>query len=106
MSTHMMMTCHTGSKLHKQVCGNCQRIVPISLTHYQELIKAAVLKCDLSATPITEFERFENPRTGRPYYVAHLICKVLLSGTSLDVELHWEESKVGSARIKDIGIGR
>src|SRR5271155_5326363 len=96
-----MMTYQTGSKMHKQVCGNSQRILSISLTH-QELTDVAVLNCDLSTIPITDFERFENPKTKRPYYVAYLTCKMLLFGTSLEVEIHWNESIVCKTSIKDI----
>jgi hypothetical protein len=97
-----MMTYQTGSKLEKKVCENSQRIVSISLTHHQELTEVAVLNCDLSAIPITDFDRFQNPKTKRPYYVAYLICKMLLCGTSLEVEIHWNERIICNTMIKDI----
>ena len=97
-----MMTCQTGSKLHKKVCGNSQRIVSILLTHHQELTEVAVLNPDLSTIPVTNFDQFENPKTKQPYYVTYLICKMLLSGTSLDVDIYWGEKRVCSTKISDI----
>ena len=72
------------------------------LTHYQELVEVAILNCDLSNIPISEFDRFENPKTKRPYYVAYLICKILLSGTSLEVEIHWNERTLCNTKIEDV----
>jgi hypothetical protein len=73
------------------------------LTHYyQELAKAAVLNCDLSSIPLGEFDRFKNPKTRRQYYAAYLMCKVLLSGTSLEVEIHWNERRLCNTKIMDV----
>jgi hypothetical protein len=73
------------------------------LTHYQELVEAAVLNCDLSNIPISDFDQFENPKSRRPYYVAYLMCKILLSGTSLEVEIHWNETRLCNRKIRGIG---
>jgi hypothetical protein len=102
MNTYMM-TCQTGSKLHKKVCGEIpQRIVLILLTHHQELTQVAVLDTDLSTIPTTSFDQFENPKTKQPYYVTYLTCKMLLSGTSLEVQIYWNEKRMCSTMIEDI----
>lgn len=72
------------------------------LTHYKELVEVAILNCDLSSIPISEFDQFENPKTGRPYYAAYLMCKVLLSGTSMEVEIHWNKRRLCNTKIKDV----
>ena len=79
-----------------------KQIMASLLTHYQELVEVAILNCDLSNIPITEFDRFENPKSRRPYYVAYLMCKILLAGTSLEVEIHWNERRVCNTKIKDV----
>ncbi|KAI9868488.1 MAG: hypothetical protein M1813_005932 [Trichoglossum hirsutum] len=48
-------------------------------TAQTELMEVAVLNCDLSTKPITDFDQSENPKTKQPYYTAYLICKVILS---------------------------
>src|SRR5271156_6745322 len=101
MSTQMM-TNQTGSKLDKKVCVNSRRLASISLILHQELIEVAVLNCDLSTIPITNFERFENTKTKRPYYATYFVCKMLLSGTSLEVEIYWNKRRVCSTKIQDI----
>lgn len=62
----------------------------------------AVLNCDLSTIPINDFDRFQNPTSKRPYYVAYLVCKIIMSGTSIEVEIHWNKRVICSTRIRDL----
>jgi hypothetical protein len=71
------------------------------LTHYQELNEVFVLNCDFSKFPINEFDRFENSNNGRPYYTAHCICKLVLSGSILTVKIIWNGIQMCSTMIKD-----
>lgn len=60
------------------------------------------MNCDLSAIPINDFDRFQNPTSKRPYYVAYLVCRVIMSGTSIEVEIHWNKRIICSTKIRDI----
>jgi hypothetical protein len=71
-----------------------------------ELGHAAVLSCDLSKFELSEFEQFKNPTNKRPYYVAYLVCKFIMSGTDLDVEIHWNKRIVCSEKIRNIETDR
>jgi len=71
-------------------------------TGQNELVEVAILNCDLSSIPTSNFERFENPKSRRPYYIAYLICKILLSGTSLEVEIQWNGRRICKIEIKDV----
>ena len=82
--------------------GISQRIVSILLTHHQELTEVAVLNPDLSTIPVTSFDQFENPKTKQPYYATYLVCKMLLSSTSLEVEIHWNGKRVCNMEIVDV----
>lgn len=72
------------------------------LTHYQELVEVAILNCDLSHISIDNFDRFKNPKSKQPYYAAYLMCKILLSGTSLEIEIHWNGRRLCTTKIKDV----
>ncbi|CZR64187.1 uncharacterized protein PAC_14084 [Phialocephala subalpina] len=71
-------------------------------TGQNELVQVAVLNCDLSAIPINDFDRFQNPTSKRPYYVAYLVCRIIMSGTSIEVEIHWNKRIICSTKIRDI----
>ena len=71
------------------------------LTHHQGLNEVFVLNCDFSTFPINEFDRFENPNNGCPYYTAHCICKLVLSGSILTVKIIWNGIQMCSTMIKD-----
>lgn len=76
------------------------------LTSGSELEHAAVLSCDMSQFELSAFEQFKNPTTKRPYYVAYLTCKFIMSGTDLDVEIHWNKKIVCSEKIRNIETDR
>lgn len=71
-------------------------------TGENELIKVAVLNCDLSNSFLGDFEKHENPNTKKAYYVLYLIFKMELCGTSVNAELRWNERLVCSTKIKDL----
>jgi hypothetical protein len=66
------------------------------------LTKVAVLNCDLTGIPIGQFDQSENPKTGQPYYAAYLMCKFVLSGTSMEVEIQWNKRRLCHTTIQDI----
>ncbi|KAH0556986.1 hypothetical protein GP486_005225 [Trichoglossum hirsutum] len=75
-------------------------------TGQNELVEVAILNCDLSKIPIRDFDKSENPKSRQPYYTAHLSCKTLLSGSSLKVEIHWDEGRLCDTEINDVGSAR
>lgn len=69
------------------------------LTHLEELSEVGTLICDLSKFPIDEFNKFENPTTGRPYFSAHCRCKAVLSESVLTIEILWNEVQLCKIEI-------
>lgn len=76
------------------------------LTLTQELNQAVVLNCDLSRFELHDFEQHQNPTSKRPYYVAYLVCKFIISGIDLDIEIHWNKNVVCSEKIRNIATDR
>jgi hypothetical protein len=72
------------------------------LTYYQDLNEVAVLHCDLSKFPINKFDQSGTSRDGSPCYVAYCVCKFVLSGNSLSVEIIWDRKRMCNARIENI----
>ena len=72
------------------------------LTLCEELVKAAVLNCDLSSIPLGDFDRYQNQQTRRPFYIAYLMCKVVLSGTCLEVSIQFKGKEICTTRIDNV----
>ena len=76
--------------------------LPATTDYPTELKKVAVLDFDLSNSSLNKFERRETPKTKEPYYVVYLIFKLLLCGTSVEAELHWNKKLVCSVPVKEL----
>lgn len=74
----------------------------ILLTCIQDLVEVTVLNCDLSNLPLNDFDRYENPKTKRPYYSACMICKMMISGTTLDIEIYYNNIRICKEQIKEL----
>jgi hypothetical protein len=69
-----------------------------------ELNEIAVLNCDLSSLPLSDFEEKENTQTRKRYYVAHLLCKMIVAGTCLEVHIIMDGKILCQTKIEDIQI--
>jgi hypothetical protein len=49
-----------------------------------------------------EFERSRNPKTGQPYYIADLVCRMELSGAEVVVKILSQGTVLTKATLKDI----
>jgi hypothetical protein len=67
-----------------------------------ELNQIAVLNCDLSSLPLSDFEKKENTQTRKHYYVAHLLCKMMLTGTCLEVQIIMDGKILCQTKIENI----
>ena len=67
---------------------------------------AASLDVDLSQLPLGDFDRMKNPKTKKIYYNAHLDCRMILSGTSLDIQVYCNNKKICQTTLQDIETSR
>jgi len=72
------------------------------LTKVIELKEVYALNSDLSSISLERFERAENQRTRQPYYIAYLMCKMTMSGSTIDVKVTWDDTLLCNTTIKDV----
>jgi hypothetical protein len=98
-----MTTFQIDFKTHKQV-GRIASLREETTTtnNFSELKEICLLKCDLSTLPLHKFERATNPKTGQPYYIADIVCKMELSGSEVEIQILNHKTVLSKATIRDI----
>lgn len=64
-----------------------------------EVEQVGCIKCDMSSYSPNEFEWRQNPQTGDNYYVAFLVCRMLLTTTTLEAEVLVNDRQIGYTHI-------
>ena len=72
------------------------------LTKVIELKEVYALNSDLSSISPDRFERAENQRTRQPYYIAYLMCKMTMSGSTIVVKITWDDTLLCETMIQDV----
>jgi hypothetical protein len=72
------------------------------LTCCAELKEVTVLTYDLSSFSLDDFDRAKNQKNKAPYYVAYLTCKMAMSGSTVTVEILWNDVQLCKAKIQDV----
>ncbi len=72
------------------------------LTKVIELKEVYALNSDLSSISPDRFERTENQRTRQPYYIAYLMCKMTMSGSTIVVKITWDDTLLCETMIQDV----
>lgn len=68
----------------------------------EELKEVTILTYDLSPFSLDDFDRAENQKNKAPYYVAYLTCKMAMSGSTVTVEILWNDVQLCKTKIQDV----